>query len=613
MKRFLHLFLCAALLGSAGLKAENVVFVNDSGADTNDGLTPETAVKSMTKALDVLSNQESGTVVINGKFTQSANFTPTKQRQGTVTYTQKYNGIDYRSADGKTNNWFLTKGVRFGVCSDAVFENVDFYMSDAVTSNPFFLLMANYNAITIGEGCRMAGGFKWGEVANSFTIIAGAQDNANNVKPGSPMNPNVTILSGDVLIVAYNRGGSASSYNVDPTRNMAVINLNGGTLHNLYIDTVGSGKFGSTTVNVGGINLKKYGVIRRNGTGASGVNNTLNVKGLDLEGQYSVLEYTDVRIFENVETDLVVPVNVYESGYFTASDETVLPYRYYTTPAAKATDPKCVVLYLHGMGSRGTDNSTQLSSMGAAQVYPLTNEMSNTLILAPQIPSPERWVTETGGFQFISEQTKWLTAALELTQAKIAEEGIAPENVFAVGSSNGAAALWSLMHQNNNPFARLIPVAGYGETSTETVELIANIGQTPVWAFHGTADTTIPVEGMQAFAPQLSAANANFRYTEVPGDDHNTVWRTAALTPGFCQFFTQPVSSGIAAPGQAAAGIEVNGDTVTVKAARASLYTVDGALKSADNAAGDTKTFGGLAKGVYIVTADGTPHKVLIR
>lgn len=610
MKR-MRLITAAALLAGFALNAQTVVFINDSGNDENDGATPATPVKTLTKALSLIPTDSDGTMVFNGKFTQVAGFEPSAARTGTITYTQKYDGVDYRGDDHDANAYTLTKGVRFGLTTDAVFENITFHHT--ATSNPYMMVIANYNAVTIGEGCEMTGSFQWSQIATSFSILGGCQDNTNKVKKDSAYNPNITIKSGFVYLVAFNRGGKGNSFPVTKD-NRATINLEGGKLQALFLCSAGSGASGSTTVNLSGTELVKYGTMHNDGrVFGDGKSMILNLEGLDRQGQYSALEYIDARMFEEVKTELTVPVNVFENASYTLSDGTEMPYRIYQTPAGEAGEPKRLVLYLHGMGSRGDDNSLQLSSMGAAPVYPITNEISNAVIIAPQIPSGERWVTLTGGYSFESDQTKWLIGAQELTKQLAYENGVAPENMYAVGSSNGAAAIWAMLNSDDNLFARVIPIAGYGEESPDTDALIARIGQTPMWVFHGTADATVTVNGMQALAPKLAAANKNFKYTEVDGADHSTIWRIASMTPGFCEFLTDTKSSGVSSVIIGESSVKVNGRKICVEAENAGVYNLSGMAVGSKAGNGGVKEFEIPAAGAYIVTADGLATKVLVK
>lgn len=609
-----RLFLgAAALLTAMALNAETVVYLNDNGNDDNDGATPETAVKSLTRSFNLIPTDDDGTIVLTGKFTQSANFSPSIARNGTIKFTQVYNGVDYRGDDHVANAWTLTAGVRFYLITDVVFENITFNMA-ATPQYPFFLVIANYNSITVGEGCEMVGNFKWTELAASFSILGGCQDNITNVKAGSSYNPNITVKSGRALIVAYNRGGKATTFPVTKD-NRAIVNIDGGLINGLYIGSTGAGAGGSTTVKMTGGDFTKYGTMTSNGrTEGDGKKMILDISGMDRNGQYAVAEYNDLRMYEEVISDIKIPVKEFGSGSITLSDGSEMPYRYYNSPATSTDEPKRLVMFLHGAGSRGNDNSLQLSSLGAAPIYPLANEIGNAIILAPQVPSTERWVTLTGGYQFDSEETMYLEGAKALARKYAAENGVEPENMFAVGSSNGAAGIWALLNSDDNPFARVIPISGYGETSADTDGILEKIGQKHIWAFHGTADATVLVDGMKVLAPKLAESDKNFKYTEVEGADHSTIWRIASMTPGFCEFLTaKDEQSGIASTVVGEPSVKVSGRTVIVEAAKAALYSIAGIEIASDNSSNSVKVFDGLEAGAYIVKADNSAVKVLVK
>ena len=134
--------LSALVLATGSLFAETtVVYLNDNGSMENDGLTPETAVSSLTVAFDKIPVENDGIIVLNGKFTQSTNFVPTIARSGKMTFTQVYNGVDYRATDHNATAWTLSKGVRLGLATDTKFENVTF--NQMASKTPNLLLVCN--------------------------------------------------------------------------------------------------------------------------------------------------------------------------------------------------------------------------------------------------------------------------------------------------------------------------------------------------------------------------------------------------------------------------------------------------------------------------------------
>lgn len=65
----------------------------------------------------------------------------------------------------------------------------------------------------------------------------------------------------------------------------------------------------------------------------------------------------------------------------------------------------------------------------------------------------------------------------------------------------------------------------YGDTARK-------IGKTPIWIFHGGADSTVPVSESQKTTEAIKAAGGDPKYTEYPGVGHNS-WDRAYGEAGF--------------------------------------------------------------------------------
>ena len=63
MKRTRLFTAAMALFAGIAMNAETVVFINDNGNDENDGTTPATPVKTLTKALSLIPADADGTMV----------------------------------------------------------------------------------------------------------------------------------------------------------------------------------------------------------------------------------------------------------------------------------------------------------------------------------------------------------------------------------------------------------------------------------------------------------------------------------------------------------------------------------------------------------------------
>ena len=201
----LTLLLLAVWMSSLPFYAETddgntVVYLADGG--TGDGMTPETPVGSLTKAYDALDLTKDCTVVICGKFTQSANFTRTASYTGSVTLTSVYGGTDYRESGAV----YEFKPGRFYLWGETTFENMNFH---ALGTN--LLVVAQHNKVTVGKGVKITGDkMTGGTIATSFAIIGGYQDEASTAT--NTLDTDITVLSGSkIYIVAFARGRSGGA------------------------------------------------------------------------------------------------------------------------------------------------------------------------------------------------------------------------------------------------------------------------------------------------------------------------------------------------------------------------------------------------------------------
>ena len=205
---WLPLFLLILALGVLSVAASaagtaTVVYLADGGS--GDGTAPESPVGTLTAAYDALDLTKDCTVVLCGKFTQTANFTRKEAYTGSVTMTSVYGGTDYRESGAV----YEFKNNRFYLWGETTFENMHFN----TTAGTFLLVVAQHNKVTVGEGVTVTGAKLNGStVATSFSILGGYQDGASTT--ANTLDTDITVLSGSkIYIVAFARGNKgAPSY-----------------------------------------------------------------------------------------------------------------------------------------------------------------------------------------------------------------------------------------------------------------------------------------------------------------------------------------------------------------------------------------------------------------
>lgn len=210
-------------------------------------------------------------------------------------------------------------------------------------------------------------------------------------------------------------------------------------------------------------------------------------------------------------------------------------FRIYIPPGYTAARPWPLILSLHGAGERGHDNERQLA-VGLAPALRARPERWPTLVVFPQAPEDTLWM---GGSA---------AAALAALEATRAEFNIDPERITLTGLSMGGHGAWYLAYRQPELFAAVVPVCGWvsriglsrdaAESPVPDADAAAHGGDifaalaarlcgVPVWSFHGTEDTAVPVEETRRAARALEAAGGGLaRYTELPGVGH-AAWEPA--------------------------------------------------------------------------------------
>lgn len=211
---------------------------------------------------------------------------------------------------------------------------------------------------------------------------------------------------------------------------------------------------------------------------------------------------------------------VYEHG---------MPYRYYLPQNYDSTKSYPVVMYLHGSGRRGTDNKEQL--VNAKYMFntllnePYINDPNTQCIMiAPQCPADEKWVDRgwaDGSYRYESVPVSdELSMAHDIVLRFMKQYSVNRDKVYIAGQSMGGYGCWRMALEYPELFAAAVPLCGAGATDEKGAGRMAkeNIA---VWAFHGDADTTVPVSGSREMVSAVRRYGAqNINYTEMAGWGH---------------------------------------------------------------------------------------------
>ena len=207
-----------------------------------------------------------------------------------------------------------------------------------------------------------------------------------------------------------------------------------------------------------------------------------------------------------------------------------IPYRLFTPQGTQADQKVPLILFLHGAGDRGADNVGQTYWMKDLAAQTKSGQYS-AYVLAPQIGTND-WFASNGA------PTESMSLTIQALQTAMKNPNVDTSRVYVTGISMGSYGTWDILTRLKNTFAAAVPMSGGGNPATA-----AQVGKTPIWAFHGSADNIVPVQTTRDMVAAVQAAGGNVKYTEVAGGDH-FIWPAAYQDSSLYQWlFSQKLGS----------------------------------------------------------------------
>ncbi len=160
-----------------------------------------------------------------------------------------------------------------------------------------------------------------------------------------------------------------------------------------------------------------------------------------------------------------------------------------------------LVIFLHGIGCVGTDNTKQMK-FAAPVVNALEKAGQEAIVMLPQ--APKRW--------------DWKTQPVLLKLVKTIKEKypVNEKQMYLMGFSAGAMGTWGSIAVDPNLFAAAVPISG--GALTENAPKLVNM---PVWAFHGKKDTVVKSYKTSNMVEAIKKADGKLiKYTEYPDGKH---------------------------------------------------------------------------------------------
>ena len=100
---------------------------------------------------------------------------------------------------------------------------------------------------------------------------------------------------------------------------------------------------------------------------------------------------------------------------------------------------------------------------------------------------------------------------------------IDPARVYLTGLSMGGYGTWACIAEHSDRFAAAVPICGGGDPKWGK-----QIGDLPVWAFHGEVDNIVPVRRSIEMVDAVNAAGGKARLTKYTDVGHDSFTQTYA-------------------------------------------------------------------------------------
>ena len=213
-----------------------------------------------------------------------------------------------------------------------------------------------------------------------------------------------------------------------------------------------------------------------------------------------------------------------------------MPYRLYVPESYNPEDTETkysLVVWFHGHGNGGTDNTKQISTDMSLVDKIINHEVygEQCIVVAPQCPADRKW-TDVPSWEHVDYKVSNLKVHYPMNNAlaildEVKKEFPVDENrMYVTGFSMGGFATWYAL-ETTDIFAAGIPIAG-GVDSTRAKFCV----DTPIWTFHSADDNIVPVDGTRKMVEEIQKLGGEkIIYTEYENYRHGPLG-AAANTEG---------------------------------------------------------------------------------
>ena len=193
-----------------------------------------------------------------------------------------------------------------------------------------------------------------------------------------------------------------------------------------------------------------------------------------------------------------------------------LPYRLFKPLNYDPSKEYPLVLFMHGAGERGTNNTSQINGNIDNLLAHVKTTAYSAFLLAPQ--SDSSWLSYDEPPSNATRMTLSVISQLEH------EFSVDKSRLYVTGLSMGGGGTWDMIGRRPGMFAAAVPICGYGDTDRASVMV-----SQPIWAFHAADDPTVSVAYTREMVNAVRDAGGHPLYTEYATGGHG-IWSTVYNT-----------------------------------------------------------------------------------
>ena len=194
-----------------------------------------------------------------------------------------------------------------------------------------------------------------------------------------------------------------------------------------------------------------------------------------------------------------------------------------------------LVLFLHGIGERGSDNKKQLTYVDEVFLDPKIYKNFPSVVVFPQAPMSDSWssrIIKKNKIKYIfpknNSPTNSLNMVMKLMDSIVKEDFINSNRVHLTGLSNGAMGSFELLKHRPDMFASAVLICGGG--NPKWAKNFAK--KTSVWIAHGSDDKVVNPSFSMNMAQAIIDQGGNPKLTIYENVRHDS-WLNVFKDPNY--------------------------------------------------------------------------------